>query len=700
MPKVSVAIPIYNAEKYLRQCLDSIIHQTLQDLEIICINDGSTDNSLSIIEEYAQKDSRIKVINKPNAGYGHSMNMGLDAATGEYFGIVDADDYILPDMYQTLYELGAKDNIDMVRGAYYKFYLVDGIEKRTYWGSMGKKYRDVIYCPRKSSEFYMSAVLTPSGIYRTDFLKKNDIRYNESPGAAFQDHGFWFKTHLLADKALFIDKAFYLYRFDNPNSSIHNKACLEIMSKEYDYIKEFVDIHPELKYISIPFYWKARFLNCQVTYTRLVNDIDPKTVAPLQIPFKEAKEQGQLDTSLMSKAIKDSINELISDPGTFCKKLKLSTTSSLYAEHIQRDLQGEEQGQLYKFKWYCKRFGITFASYMAIRKVKALFKNKVKAAGKKFRIKYENFKQRINPGYAKQRKTENAMWNLISAQKAEKYRQDQMFWWSINQPGETLSETKQRFFLNMPKAEGSLRIRQNEYAAVLFELKKLLDENNITFWLMGGTMVGALRHKGFVPWDDDIDISMMYCDKERLFELVQNSDTLSIEEVYWCANTVLRCPRVKFKDPNRIGLVDIFFWETASEEPSGFLPLWSKRNACSNKMNQEYQSIKSKLHILYNGTAIIDPHDAALLEPIFENNRKRCLEICGTGGSTIYGSIDMWFQAGKWVAVYSKDDVLPMRTIEFEGATYQSPQSSEKFLSDQYGDWMSIPGNVSPSHGG
>ena len=82
-PKVSVVIPIYNAEKYLRQCLDSIISQTLCEIEIICVNDGSTDGSLTIIEEYAAKDDRIKVISKPNAGYGHSMNMGLDAATGE-----------------------------------------------------------------------------------------------------------------------------------------------------------------------------------------------------------------------------------------------------------------------------------------------------------------------------------------------------------------------------------------------------------------------------------------------------------------------------------------------------------------------------------------------------------------------------------------------------------------------------------------
>ncbi len=700
MPKVSIVVPIYNAEKYLRQCLNSIVNQTLRDIEIICVNDGSTDNSLKIAQEYAEKDNRVIVISKPNAGYGHSMNNGLDIATGEYFGIVDADDYILPDMYETLYEYAVKDDLDMIRGAYYKFYISNGIEKRTYWNSMGKQYRDVVYCPRKCSDFFMSAVLTPSGIYKIDFIKSNGIRYNETPGAAFQDHGFWFKTHLLANRVLFIDRAFYLYRFDNPNSSIYSKSCLEIMSNEYDQIKVFVDNHPELKYVSVPFYWKARFLNCQLTYSRLINDINNVSVRPLSKPFIEADAIGELDTSLMATSTIDSVYELINTPKKFCRKLKVATAYSLYNEHIQRELEGIEKGQFYKLQWYWKRFGIKFALYISSKKsvhiVKGLIKKKIKILA----AKYFSLKARINPNYIKKKKLESQLLDFFVSQSDYKYRNDQIFWWSINRPNETLSETKQRFFLNMPKAEGSLRFRQNEYVAVLVELKKILDENNILFWLMGGTMVGALRHNGFIPWDDDIDISMMYKDKDKLFELIRQSNTLCIDEVYWCGNTVLRCPRVKFKDTSRIGLVDIFFWETATEEPTGFKALWRKRNICSAKMNREYQIIKPKLHYLYNGEPITDSHDAKLLETIFNQNRKQCVKMCGTGGSTIYGAIDMWFQAGNWLAVYAKEDVFPMRNVQFEGTSYHSPCSSEKFLTDQYGDWQAIPNNVSPSHGG
>ena len=92
-------MPIYNAEPFLRQALDSVVGQTLKDIEIVCVNDGSKDSSLSILEEYAAKDSRIKIIDGPNGGYGHAMNTGMASATGEYIGILEPDDYLISDMY-------------------------------------------------------------------------------------------------------------------------------------------------------------------------------------------------------------------------------------------------------------------------------------------------------------------------------------------------------------------------------------------------------------------------------------------------------------------------------------------------------------------------------------------------------------------------------------------------------------------------
>lgn len=108
MAKVSVIIPVYNVEKYLRECLDSVINQTLSDIEIICVNDGSTDNSLAILEEYAQKDTRIKIISKRNEGAGKARQAAIKKASGEYLAFLDGDDYYKSDFVEKMYASAKK----------------------------------------------------------------------------------------------------------------------------------------------------------------------------------------------------------------------------------------------------------------------------------------------------------------------------------------------------------------------------------------------------------------------------------------------------------------------------------------------------------------------------------------------------------------------------------------------------------------
>ncbi|MHB1001503.1 MAG: glycosyltransferase family 2 protein [Armatimonadota bacterium] len=119
LPTVSIIIPVYNAEKFIRGCLDSIIGQTLGDLEVILINDGSTDGSLKIIEEYAALDSRISYITQQNKGFGASRNLGIAMSKGEYITFLDADDWVEPDCYRSMCLTARKDNADMVIADYY-----------------------------------------------------------------------------------------------------------------------------------------------------------------------------------------------------------------------------------------------------------------------------------------------------------------------------------------------------------------------------------------------------------------------------------------------------------------------------------------------------------------------------------------------------------------------------------------------------
>ena len=121
-PKVSVIVPVFNVKTYLRECLDSILNQSLFDIEILCGDGGSTDGSLEILQEYAQKDSRVRYITEKGSGYGQSVNDCMNMAQGEYIGIVESDDAIKPNTYKVLYGLAKKNDLDWIRGDIYYYY--------------------------------------------------------------------------------------------------------------------------------------------------------------------------------------------------------------------------------------------------------------------------------------------------------------------------------------------------------------------------------------------------------------------------------------------------------------------------------------------------------------------------------------------------------------------------------------------------
>ena len=133
MAEISVLIPVYNVEDYLERCLDSVIGQIFSDLEILCVDDGSTDRSGEILDRYAEQDKRLRVIHKENSGYGSSMNLALSLSSGTYIGIVESDDYIEPDMYEKMYEAITYNRLDFVKTDYYQMWKrEDGTEQNYY----------------------------------------------------------------------------------------------------------------------------------------------------------------------------------------------------------------------------------------------------------------------------------------------------------------------------------------------------------------------------------------------------------------------------------------------------------------------------------------------------------------------------------------------------------------------------------------
>lgn len=315
VPKVSVVIPIYNVEQYLRECLDSVINQTLKDIEIICMNDGSTDNSAFILKEYADKDPRIKVINKQNTGYGHNMNVGLDTATGEYVGIVESDDFVHPEMFEVLYEAAKQNDLDFVKADFTRFYGEgEGrtIEKDSI--THGKPLYWKVLNPSEDPSLLDCSLYTWAGIYKRQFLDENHIRHNETPGASYQDNGFWFQTFCLGNRMMFVDRTFYNLRRDNPNSSFLSKAKVFCVCDEYDFIFQFLDRHPEIKEKFISKYYRIKYGTYMFTYRRVAPEFKMVFLRRMSVEFYTARSEGQLDRSAFTSSQWTQLNRIIDSP--------------------------------------------------------------------------------------------------------------------------------------------------------------------------------------------------------------------------------------------------------------------------------------------------------------------------------------------------------------------------------------------------
>lgn len=239
MPKVSIIVPVYNVEKYLRQCLDSVLAQTLKEIEIICVDDGSTDGSAEILDMYAQQDTRVKVIHKKNSGYGDSMNVGLEHANGRYIGIVESDDTIKENMYEVLYAKAEENALDFIKSNVLYWWESIGMKRNSYNPVMAEWY-DKILTEDERSLMYRFVMNTWTGIYRKSFLDKYRIRHNATPGAAYQDNGFWIQTLSFCKRAMWLSDAFYYYRQDNPMASIKSKDKMLTMRTEYTYVYDVI----------------------------------------------------------------------------------------------------------------------------------------------------------------------------------------------------------------------------------------------------------------------------------------------------------------------------------------------------------------------------------------------------------------------------------------------------------------------------
>ena len=214
-PKISVIIPVYNGEKYINQCLDSLLNQTFKDIEVICVNDGSTDKSLAILEQYAQKDSRIKIINQKNTGVSPARNRAMPEAKGEYLSFLDCDDFFEPDMFERLYENSVKYDADIT---------VCGVK---FFDERTKTVKDAdfidfnilpdkkVFSAKENSKYIFQIGLNWcwNKLYKAEFIRKNNILFHD---VKMHDDIFFVSYAMSrAERISVVDKKLCVYRTNN-----------------------------------------------------------------------------------------------------------------------------------------------------------------------------------------------------------------------------------------------------------------------------------------------------------------------------------------------------------------------------------------------------------------------------------------------------------------------------------------------------
>lgn len=264
-PLITVLVPCFNVERYVVQCLESIKCQTLREIEVICLNDGSTDSTLEKIRATVGDDPRFRIINKPNSGYGATMNLGLRLAKGDFIGIVESDDYIELTMFEKLYRQVAEHDLDISRCCYNRD--VDGKIKPTRCKFLPK---NVTFDSKAQPDTLLNPPAIWAAIYRREMIERFGIRFLETPGAAFQDISFAFKTALAASKIRCSEECLLNYRIHNANSVKKGGKTFEVI-KELDECLRFAREHlfgDIVKEVMLP----IEYATCKWNYKRLSAD--------------------------------------------------------------------------------------------------------------------------------------------------------------------------------------------------------------------------------------------------------------------------------------------------------------------------------------------------------------------------------------------------------------------------------------------
>ena len=282
MKKVSVIVPVYNAQKYLKKCVESLVHQTLEEIEIVFVNDGSTDGSLEILEDYQRiYPEKVVVYSKENGGQASARNLGIQKSVGEYIGFTDADDYVDIHMYANMYNKAKKENDDYVECQYH-YLQMDEKENEKEIPQYGQ-----VRAYHSKKEMFLDPLVSPwNKLYRASILKENACLFTE--GVIYEDTAFYIKVIPYLKKLGYVPEA-YVYHYLWPGSTMNDKKYKRV-GNIFIVLQDVIDFyeknHFNNLYQSELEYFCVKILLC--SSLKRIAQIDDKT---LRYEFTKETEQ-------------------------------------------------------------------------------------------------------------------------------------------------------------------------------------------------------------------------------------------------------------------------------------------------------------------------------------------------------------------------------------------------------------------------
>lgn len=312
-PAVSIIMPSLNVGSYIRECIQSVVSQTLEDIEILCVDAGSTDGTLEVLKEFARKDHRVTVICSDKKSYGYQMNLGLDAAQGEYIGIVETDDWVEPDMFEKLWTAASAHNADMVKCNYY-WYRTTPKEEDVPFENLAVCPYGKVFCPSEERTLFTRTPAIWSGIYKRAMLMENGVRFHETPGASFQDTSFHFMVCTVSQRCYLLTEYLHHYRRDNENSSVNSPAKVFCVRDEMLFYEAFLNTRRADRARLEKFFWSLRYEKYRWNYERLAPRFQWEFLSMMYEEFLDARERGVLERAQFCPKDWENVNRLLGNP--------------------------------------------------------------------------------------------------------------------------------------------------------------------------------------------------------------------------------------------------------------------------------------------------------------------------------------------------------------------------------------------------